>query len=356
MRKIPMDSVLPGMRLARTIFNTDGRILLASGTLLKESYIERLINNKISEVYIDDEISKGVEINDVICQETKLQAKLLVKKLMENYAFSHALNVKKIGEIVGRIIDELLENNDIIVNLSDIKLVDDYTFEHSVNVCILSLVTGIGLGYNPLRLMDLGVGAILHDIGKLRISEKILKKPSQLTNEEFEEIKKHTVYGYEILKDKPNISMISAFIAFAHHERYDGSGYPLNLKGENIHQCARIVAVADVYDALTSDRVYRKKLRPHEVIEYITSLGSQHFDKEIVECFVKYIAVYPVGTGVVLNTQETGLVVRLNPKTPARPVIRIIYDKDKKKLKNFYEIDLSKDKSVYVSSPCEIQE
>jgi HD-GYP domain-containing protein (c-di-GMP phosphodiesterase class II) len=142
----------------------------------------------------------------------------------------------------------------------------------------------------------LGVGALLHDIGKLKIPEEILKKPSQLTVEEFEEIKKHTTYGYEILKNFENISMESAFIALGHHERFDGSGYPLQLRGENIYQFARIVAVADVYDALTSDRVYRKKLKPHESVEYITSLGTDHFDKEIVDNFIKHIAVYQLGT------------------------------------------------------------
>ncbi|HEX3029338.1 MAG TPA: HD domain-containing phosphohydrolase, partial [Clostridia bacterium] len=175
-----------------------------------------------------------------------------------------------------------------------------------------------------------------------------------LTVEEFEEIKKHTIYGYEILKDNKKVSMIASFIAFGHHERFDGSGYPLQLRGDNIHQCARIVAIADVYDALTSDRVYRKKLRPSEVIEYITSLGSHHFDKDIVESFMSFIAVYPVGSGVLLNTQEKAIVVKANKSYPTKPVVRVIYGKDKIKLKTFYEIDLMQNPNVVILASCNL--
>ncbi|MCX7843513.1 MAG: HD domain-containing protein [Clostridia bacterium] len=354
MRRIHLDNILPGMKLGKTIFTSEGKVLLAAGIELRNNYIDKLRNNGIFEIFIEDDISYHVDIPDVICEKTRLQAKIIVKKLMESSSFCSTINIGKVKEIIDKIIDELLSSKSILVSLSEIKSVDDYTFEHSVNVCILSLITGIGLGFNLTRLMDLGVGALLHDIGKMRIPEEILKKPSQLTVEEFEEIKKHTIYGYEILKNNPNVSMISAFIAFAHHERFDGSGYPLQLKSENIHQCARIVAVADVYDALTSDRVYRKKLRPHQVVEYITSLGSHHFDNDIVQEFIKYISVYPVGTGVVLSTKERGLVVRVDKSFPTRPVVRIVYNEFFERLAVCRELDLSKILNIHIVDCCEI--
>lgn len=354
MRKIHIDNAEPGIKTAKTVFNSEGRVLLTSGVVLKEKYLESLRSNGITEVYIEDEISKDIEILDVVCDQTRLEAKQVIKGLMENYTLSHTLNTSKIKEMIDKILDELLNNKEILINLSDIKSVDDYTFEHSVNVCILSLITGIGLGYNNLRLKDLGIGALLHDIGKLKIPEEILKKPLQLTVEEFEEIKKHTIYGYEILKDNENISMISAFIAFGHHERYDGSGYPLQLRGENIHQCARIVAIADVYDALTSDRVYRKKLRPHEVVEYITSLGNSYFDKEIVEVFLNYIALYPVGTAVILNTGERGVVIAVDKKMPTKPIVRIVFNESRIKLTTYYDVDLSIALGVFIVDSCEL--
>lgn len=354
MRKIHIDQISPGSKLAKAIFTAEGRILLTAGMKIKKSYIDKLRLSGISEVYVDDDNPKNMQIDDAICEETRKEAQALIKKSISNYIFAESINKEKVNEVVVGIIDELLSSKEILINMSDIKNVDDYTFAHSINVCVLSLITGIGLGYNMLRLKDLGAGALLHDIGKLRIPKEILKKPCKLTVEEFEEIKKHTVYGYEILKDNKNVSMISAFIAFGHHERYDGSGYPLQLRGENIHQCARIVAAADVFDALSSDRVYRKKLRPHEVIEYITSLGSHHFDPEIVKSFIKYIAIYPVGTGVRLNTGEKGLVIKANKGAPTRPVVQIVYDKSDGKINNLPVIDLSKEREICIVDACEL--
>ncbi len=354
MRRVHIDEVEEGAKLAKTIFTLDGRMLLTRGIELRKTFIDKIRNVGITELYIEDQISDGIIISDVVLENTRQEAKQLVKNLMEDFTETTGINAGGVLNIVNKLIDELLSNKEVLINLSDIKSVDDYTFEHSVNVCILSLITGIGLGYDTSRLQDLGTGAILHDIGKLRIPETILKKPSQLTVEEFEEIKKHTIYGYEILKDNKKVSMIAAFIAFGHHERFDGSGYPLQLRGDNIHQCARIVAIADVYDALTSDRVYRKKLRPSEVIEYITSLGSHHFDKEIVESFMSFIAVYPVGSGVLLNTQERAIVVKANKSHPTKPVVRVIYSKDKIKLESFYEIDLIQNPNVVILASCNL--
>ena len=354
MRKINVNQVLLGMRLSRPVFTNEGRILLTSGMELNNIYMERLIENGIEELYIEDEISKGIIVVDVVHEHTRQEAKSIIKTMMTDYNFSSLINVDQVGEIVIKMIEELLENDDILVNLADIRSVDDYTFEHSVNVCIFSLISGIGLGYNVPRLKDLGMGALLHDIGKLRIPEQILKKPSRLSVDEFDEIKRHTIYGYEILKNCPSVSMVSAFIAIGHHERYDGSGYPLQLKGESIHQCARIVAVADVYDALTSNRVYRKKLKSHEVVEYMILTGSQHFDKEILDTFLKYVALYPIGSGVVLNTNERAIVVKTNAESPIKPVVRIVFDKFDRKLKEPTELDLEQFIGVFIVDSCDI--
>ncbi|HEX2946414.1 MAG TPA: HD-GYP domain-containing protein [Clostridia bacterium] len=353
MHRVNIESIQYGVKLARTIFSSDGGVLLAQGVELKESYIDHLKNHGINEVYLEDDISTDITVRDVVRDETRNEAVVLVKKLMTNYQFSESIDVEEVKKTVNKILDELLGNDDILYNLSEIKSVDDYTFEHSVNVCILSLITGIGLEFDISRLRELGTGAMLHDIGKLCIPKEILKKPSQLTVEEFEEIKKHTILGYELLKKSGKVNLASAYIAFGHHERYDGSGYPLQLKNENIHMYARIAAVADVYDALTSDRVYRKKLKPNEVFEYITSLGVHHFDPRIIESFVKYVTVYPVGTGVLLNTRERGIVVRDNRARPTRPVIRIVYD-DRMKKSSPRDVDLSEQTNIFIVDGCEV--
>ncbi|WHH60471.1 HD-GYP domain-containing protein [Petroclostridium sp. X23] len=354
MRRVSIEKVQSGMRLAKSIYSEDGQVLLGTGVELKETYIERLRNFNISEIYIEDELSKDIDVKDVINDRTRQEAKTLIRNIMEECKNTSQFTSDKVKGMVNHIIDELLANKDILINLSDLKTVDDYTFAHSVNVCVLSLITGIKLGLNQLRLRDLGVGALLHDIGKIVIPENILKKPARLDDNEFNVIKTHTTLGYDIVKNNPNISASSAYIVLAHHERYDGSGYPLCIKGDNIHLFARIVAIADVYDALTSDRVYRKKVKVHEVIEYITTLGEHHFDKTIVECFLENIAVYPVGTGVILSTGEKGIIVDVNKRFPARPIVRVVCNPDGSRKNAFEEIDLTKTLNIMIRDTCEI--
>lgn len=298
--------------------------------------------------------NQDIQIDDFASAQIRSEAMKFVENIMKSYFRDCSFNMNQVTAIVILIMDELLSSGNILSNLSQIKSVDDYTFEHSVNVCILSLLAGIGLGYGMSQLKDLATGALLHDIGKLKVPAEILKKPQKLTPEEFEEIKKHTEYGYEILKNNKNISKVSAFIAYGHHERFDGTGYPLQLKGDNIHQYARIVAVADVYDALTSDRVYRKKVRAHEVVEYILSLSVNQFDRDAVKSFISYIALYPVGTGVVLNTKACGLVVKANRNLPTRPIVRIIFDEHNMMVAAKKEVDLSVVSNLFISDICEI--
>ncbi len=354
MRKVALDNVKLGTKLARTIFCADGRILLTRGAILNESYLERLKFNGIEEIYREDRVSEDIEIKEIIREETRVEAKRIVREIMNDVLFSNSHDVEKIKEIVNSIIDQILKFEKVISNLIDIKTVDDYTFAHSVNVCVMSVLIGVELNYNIERLNELGVGAILHDIGKMKVPGHILKKPVQLDMSEFEEIKKHTVYGYEILSSLKDISMTSAVIALSHHERFDGTGYPLQIKGHDIHEYARIVAVTDVYDALTSDRVYRKKIRPHEVFEYITSLARNHYDNRVVNSFVKYISMYPIGSGVLLNNRERAIVLKENRKYPTRPVVRIVLDNSYNRVTEYRDLDLCENTKIYIVDSCEV--
>lgn len=341
MRRVNLDRIQPGTILAKTIITLEGKVLLASGMELTEEYVRKLQANGISEVYIEDEISKDISVPEVVREDIVIEAKSMVKVMMSKPSIKNSIDGKQVMEIVDRIISNILANGDIIANLSDIRSVDDYTFSHSVNVCIYSLIIGIGLGYTGEKLRELGVGSILHDIGKVMVPKEILKKPLQLSADEFEEIKRHTYYGYEILKNTSGISITASYIALGHHERLDGSGYPYQLKSNNIHKFASIVAVSDVYDALTSDRIYRKKLMPYEVVNYITSLSNHHFDKNVVDVFIRFVAYYPVGTAVILNTGEKGIVSRYNKYLPTRPTVRVVMDETGKKLPKYKEVDLA---------------
>ena len=349
MYKIGVDFLREEMVVAKNIYDSDGKVLLAAGVSLRENYIQKLKDKGISEIYIHTEETADVIIEDVIREQNRSHAKKLVKDVMERVQIGDTVEAKEISRMINSMIDDLLSDRDIMVNLTDMRAVDDYTFAHSVNVCVLSLLGGIALNYNQIRLRELGIGALLHDIGKVWIPHQILNKPGFLDDGEFNEIKKHAELGYESLKRIPDIPSVSSLVALTHHERFDGSGYPFGKKGQDIHEFSRIVAIADVYDALTSDRVYKKKIMPHHAIEYLTSMGNHLFDYEIVKKFIQYIAIYPVGSMVKISTGERAIVTHVDRNFPTRPRIRILYDERGAKALAPKELDLKLYPSIMVT-------
>lgn len=357
MQKVFIDDLAMGAVIAKDIFDSEGRMLISKGTIVRDRFFRRLEEVGINEIFIEendqeslqikDNIQNDLHIDDIIYEKTRVQAQMQVKKIMVKFSTMSHINVDKINKIIENIIEQLLSKKDVVLTLSKLRSIDDYTYGHSVNVCVLSLIVGIDLNLEKDSLKNLGIGAILHDIGKVGISENILKKPSKLSNDEFEEIKKHTEYGYEILM-KTNVSEEAAQIALHHHEKYDGTGYTRGLKGENIPLFSRIVAVADVYDAMSNDRVYKRKISPDKVFKEIARLGDKHFDSEIMAKFVGHLNLYPTGTGVILNTNHKGIVIGQNKLLPQSPLIRL-FRKDKKDIKDLYvDIDLSLTKHIYI--------
>lgn len=365
MQKIYLDDISPGTIIAKDIYNGYGTMLVSKGTVVMDKFIKQLEDIGISELYVEDNADDVFEencveslkmmedeqaklpIDDVIYEKTRVQAHMQVKKIMVRYSVHSHINIDKIHKIVESIIEELLSRREIVLTLSQLRSIDDYTYEHSVNVSVLSLIVGIDISLGKESLCSLGTGAMLHDIGKAIIPDNVLKKPSKLTTSEFSEIKKHAEYGYEILT-KINLPEEAASIALYHHEKYDGSGYPKKLKGEEIPLFSRIVAIADVYDAISNDRVYKRKFSPDKVYRQIAQLGSTHFDPEIMEKFVSHLALYPNGSGVILNTNHKGIVIGQNKLLPQSPVVRI-FRKERSDLKNLYtDIDLSQTKFLYI--------
>lgn len=349
MRRIGIKHARPGMELARSIYNTTGSVLIGQGVKLTSIYIQRLQDRGIHHLYIKDELSEGIEVEDLVMDETRNYARSTLKSAMEDAIQGNRLNqVPRVTKAVNNIVDELLDNDDILVSIKDIRMIDDYTFSHCVNVCILSIITGIELGYNQLRLRDLGVGALLHDIGKMGVPNDILQKPGRLTQEEYELIKQHTVIGFELLRDCDDIRKPAANAALGHHERYNGSGYPRGLINEETHEYAKVIGIADVYDAMISDRVYRKGMEPFQAERYLISMGNKLFDYQLVQAFIKNIAPYPMGSGVLLNTGEKGLVSNIDSECPNRPMVRVIYNFDGSKCNEPREIDLAKNPDILI--------
>ncbi len=357
MQKILINDISPGTVIAKDIFNSYGTMLVSKGTVVVDKFIEQLEEIGISEVYVEDDEEefrrfmederKKLPIDDVIFEKTRVQAHMQVKKIMVRYSAHSHINLDRIHKTIESIIEQLLSRKEILLTLSQLRSIDDYTYEHSVNVSVLSLIVGIDMNVGRDSLNNLGIGAMLHDIGKAVIPDSVLKKPSRLTSLEFDSIKKHAEYGYEILSEI-GLPEEAALIAMHHHEKYDGTGYPGKLKGDKIPLFSRIVSIADVYDAISNDRVYKKKISPDKVYRQIAQLGGSHFDPEVMEKFVSHLALFPTGTGVILNTNHKGIVIGQNKMLPQSPVIRL-FRKDRSDIRKLYvDVDLSLTKFLYI--------
>ncbi|SCG83836.1 putative protein aq_2027 [Proteiniborus sp. DW1] len=291
---LPLNMIKEGMINARPIYTSRDFILLDEGVVIKKNYLDKLLELGINCIYVRDDLGDKEIIHDTVRKELRMDSYSVINRIMNNICCFDESEVERIRGIITGIVDILLEIEDVLVNLCEIRAIDNYTYGHSVNVSILSMITALNLGYDKEKLIDLGIGALLHDIGKTKLCLDILNKPSSLTKSEFEHIKKHTILGYEILDSVKNLSFDSKIIALSHHERYDGNGYPHNIKGDDIHEFARIVSIADVYDALTSNRVYRNKISADEALDYIASVSGSQFDDKIVENFISNIVRHPV--------------------------------------------------------------
>jgi len=201
---------------------------------------------------------------------------------------------------------------------------DNYTYAHCVNVAVISLILGISLNLSKRNLTYLCIGALIHDIGKSFIPSEILQKPGKLTPEEFEVIKNHSLYGYKFLNNFFSLSSHIKLIVLQHHERFDGLGYPNSISGNKISYLARIVSIADVYDALTSDRPYKRAMCPSDALEYLMSNAGTLFDHDMLNVFCKIVIPFPQGTIVSLSNGDIGVVEETMPNFPLRPTIKIL--------------------------------
>jgi len=343
MRLVPINCIKEGSYLAKSIYDLDGRVLLAKGVKLTSKIIEKAEIIGIMSLYVNDEYSSN-EIEDIIKPELRQKAiKAIVDSFKDSMKFrkypvdnkykqhSNYKNSKvrhqhteNLSNVINEIIDEMLFKKSILINLVDIKSMDNYTYEHSVNVIILSLVLGIGLSMSRDKLYNLAMGAMMHDIGKIFIPKEVLQKNGRLTESEFNLIKEHPTKGYEYLKENIDISAMSSIIALQHHEKIDGTGYPDGIMGDKIHQYARIASIADVYDALTSDRPYRRAMCPNEALEYLMGSADRQFDFNMVSIFVKSVVPYPVGTLVKLSNGCIAVVEEGTLNFPMRPKVRVI--------------------------------
>jgi HD-GYP domain-containing protein (c-di-GMP phosphodiesterase class II) len=330
------------MVLGNNLWGKNGELVLAHDVTLTPDFIHRIKQLNYNGIYVEDAISRDLEIASLIDDRVKSKTVRCIKDVFICAEKTNAITKQKFTEMqnqIETIVDEILNNRSTMINMIDLKVFDDYTYFHSVNVAVLSIVLGVSMGLKKQALNDLGVGAILHDIGKIFVNKQILCKNGSLTDDEFVEIKKHSQFGYDYIKREFNMSQSARLGILDHHERFDGGGYPNSIMRDEISLFGRIISIADVYDAMTSDRSYRKAIIPSEVIEYIMGNSETIFDPELVDVFIKKIAPYPTGTCVELSNGLTGIVIENYESYCMRPRVRIY--KDQNQDVEMYEINLA---------------
>ncbi|UFT98238.1 HD-GYP domain-containing protein [Radiobacillus kanasensis] len=357
MRLVATRTIEPGTMLAKPIYTDRRKVLIQKEIKLTKNMLKRLLQLGITYVYIHDEYTKDILVSSPVSDELRIDAVNTIKQSFTRFqkegfvegSYIFEQTGKQMSGMVQNLLKEMQGKDEVLSILSDILITDDYVFSHSLNVTIYSLALATELGLPQRKLEEIGLGAMLHDVGKMFIPDEILQKEDKLTDYEFEVIKHHTDEGFNFLRKSQNIPLLVAHCAYQHHERLNGSGYPRGLIQDEIHEYAKIIGIADVFDAVTSNRIYRDAMLPHEGLEVLYAGVGELFDKNMVEAFRKSIAVYPNGLTVELNDGRIGVVSKQNPTVPDRPIIRII-EENGERLDPPYELDLLKQLNFVITS------
>lgn len=326
MRKVfvSVNDCRPGMKLAEDIFNEYGAVIITENTILDSYIIGKIISLGLKKIKVYDQTGDMIVVSGAELFRAQYNENVqIVKKVLHDIATGKEINSERVNEAADSIIIRINENRDIVNCINEMRENDEYLYTHCINVSLLAMLIGKWLKYDYTRIRSLVSAGILHDIGKSKISQDILNKPGPLTAEEFSEIKKHSVYGYKIAEAMPGLNDDILKGILMHHEREDGTGYPFGLKSEQIHDFGKIIAVADIYDAMTSNKAYRSKVCPFEVIEHMEKENFGILDHRVVSIFLKNIAAYYIGDFVKLSTGDIGEVIYINPNNISKPIIRI---------------------------------
>ncbi len=399
-RRIKIVEAKEGMKLAEPIYNEDGSLeLLSVGSILNDRYINLIIRAGVEEIKIfeasdEDTVTqipnsatlqadtvermaeKSGETFDIRSFKSELEeldeedfgqvitnicnANMEIhvltgegdvpfdqkheemitktKEVFEHLKTANDIDLDLIKEEIVTALPDMIRNNDVLMRLRQLEETDDYTFQHSVRVSMLATMIGKWLGYTQAQLIELAEASLLFDIGKMKIPGFILNKPESVSDDEFEVLKRHSQFGYRVLMMTKGVTSNIKYSALQHHERMDGSGYPLRLRSGQIHEYAKIIMICDIFDAMTHDRPYKKKISPFKAAEYIAWQSGSTLDYKIAYVFLSNLAEYFVGKDVVLSDSQVGTIVYVDVNFPTRPLVKVT--------DGF--VDLVKDKSVYI--------
>ena len=375
-KKIKVEQLKPGFFVHDFNCGWLHHPFLADRTKLKtDKDIEKVVKHGIRELYIDTD--KGLDIDDAPTKQEadqELQSELdqlsgiptgpktphdfgeeivrarqlisevkqTTQKLMHNVRLGKRMDISQAETIVDKMTDSVLRNKDALVSLLRIKNVDEYTYLHSMAVSALCISFAQGLDFDSTKIKQIGIGGLLHDIGKMKVPMEILNKPGPLSEKEFEIMKRHVKEGESTLQQYTNLDQSCTCVTSHHHERLDGTGYPEGLKGDQISLFGQIAAIVDIYDALSSERCYKKAMLPTEALKKLFEWSQSYLNRDLVEKFIAHLGIYPIGTLVRLESSFLAVVIAHGEKGLIHPVVRAVYDIRKAKLVKPFDIDLSR--------------
>ena len=324
MRRIKTEQIRGREILAKDVYSTSGVVLISEGTILKKEYIEKLLELKITDVFVEDEISRGIQLRDITEEKISEQCTEKLKDTLERFSYATGEELRTLSKVTMEVMEGVLLQDEVIYTISNVRNYSESLYEHSLSVAALSTLVAVRAGYSKEETKEIAMGALLHDIGFTNVKEKY--QGVILENEEEKiqkEIKRHVVYGYIDVEQQDWLSSISREIILYHHERLDRSGYPFHMSGEKLKPQVRLVAICDAFDNMVYGNLEERK-KAHVAQNEISKAAGTKFDSELVKIFLRSVAAYPTGSIVRLNDGSCGIVLRQNAEESTRPVIRMV--------------------------------
>ncbi len=326
--------------------------LSAPGHIKSNNVINHLKSKNVISVFIDDsktllQASKNkskAEITAEVKQAVEIfnESKDIQKNLFSSALSGTTVDLKPVLEVTKKSVDAIFNSPDSLACMVNIREKDEYLLEHSVAVSVYITIFAHHLKMSKKVVHHLSIGAFLHDIGKIKIPDEILNKPGKLTDEEFTIMKTHANHSIDIIKKTPGISKLSMDIAALHHEKLNGEGYPFQIEGKNIHKYGRMIAICDIFDALTANRCYKDGFTHDKAFSILRELvKSNHLDGKLVDQFIQCVGVFPIGTLVQLESKKLAVVEQRNNKNPISPKVRSFYSVKLNQYLNTQDIDLT---------------